>query len=134
MNIENEIKIKELQQTRAIEHFKSVISMAELALKTSILTNGAAAISSLTFVGNAGEVASKELVVYGLFLFTLGVLFGAVATFFAYLTQNSYMEQINEDIPLNDDGKYKQLAIKTCGASYLFFLVGIVLVGGGILG
>ena len=128
-----QIRIKELQQARAVEHFKSVISMAELSLKSSILINGAAAIALLTFVGN-GKGAIKEYIVFGIFVFGLGALLGGLATLFAYLTQNNYMNQINNKQEINNEGGHKALAIFTCLASYVCFFVGTILSGVGILG
>lgn len=133
MNDDQKLKINELQMTHALAHFNSVISMAELALKSSILINGGAAISLLTFVGNDSG-ASKELIVLGLFVFALGVLLGGIATLLAYLTQNNYLNQINEKKTPNDDERHKHIAIITCGASYACFFSGIVLSGCGILG
>jgi hypothetical protein len=56
MNDEQKLKTAELNHLRAIEHFKSVISMAELALKSSILINGGASIALLTFIGNVKTI------------------------------------------------------------------------------
>jgi hypothetical protein len=73
----------------------------------------------MTFVGNTKE-SSGDSVVYGLFAFAfaVGVLFGATATFFGYLSQNEFMRQINENEPMNDDVLQKNAAIKLCGFSY----------------
>lgn len=133
MEPDTQIKIAELKQVRAIEHFKSVISMAELALRSAILINGAAAVSLMTFVGNA-EKNSSNSVVYGLFSFAIGVLFGAIATLFGYLSQNEFMRQINENESL-DDGVViqKKVAIWLCGLSYGCFAIGVALTSFGFL-
>src|SRR5690554_6666034 len=132
MEPDTQIKLAELRQFRAIEHFKSVISMAKLALRSTILVDGAAAVSLMTFVGNTKE-SSDNSVVYGLFAFAVGVLFGAIATFFGYLSQNEFMRQINENEPMNDGALQKKAAIWLCGLSYGCFALGIGLTGCGFL-
>ena len=131
MNKADDIKITELKLLRSIEHFKSVISMAELALKTTLLINGGAAIAVLTFVGNT-QTSNKSIVACGLHAFALGVLAGALATFCAYLTQNRYMNQINIGESLDENDVRKKAAIFCCGLSYVCFFVGIFLVSGGL--
>ncbi len=133
MNEEKLLKKLELDQLSKLELFKSVIAMAALSLRSSILINGAAAISLLTFVGN-GKGASKEIIVFGLFVFALGVLLGGWATLVAYLAQKNYMDQANSNKPQVDDQKHTYSAIWICGFSYLCFFVGIILAGCGILG
>ena len=75
----------ELKTLKSIEHFKSVISMAELALKSSILVNGGAAVALLTFIGKVTS-GDKSLLVYGLLCFSIGVLFGAISVSYTHLT------------------------------------------------
>ncbi|WP_429933152.1 hypothetical protein [Alteromonas sp. 4B03] len=133
MNDDQKIKIAELKQLRAIEHFKSVISMAELALKSAILINGGASVALLTFIGNI-KSGDKNFLVYSLCSFAFGVLFGAIGTFLAYLAQNHFMEQINAQIKSQDDEKHKFVAIGSCGLSYLAFFIGIILASNGLMG
>ncbi|MBW4936170.1 hypothetical protein [Marinobacter sp. F4206] len=128
MEDETKVKIAELQQLHAFEHFRSVISMAELALKSAILVNGGACIALLTFIGNVSSSGSK-LIVFGLFAFASGVFLDAVATFLAYLTQNEFMRQINEKEKHNDKQWQKRWAIRTCGGSYVAFCLGALLSG-----
>ncbi len=125
-------KIKELKQLRATEHFKSVISMAELALKNAILINGGGAVALMTFVGN-GQSNKCNFVVFGLFAFAIGVSLGAFATYFGYLSQNEFMRQINEREPMNDGIWQKYAAIRLCGLSYIAFTAGVFLTGFGFL-
>ena len=79
MNDDQKIKIAELKQLRAIEHFKSVISMAELALKSAIFINGGASVALLTFIGNI-KSGDKNFLVYSLCSFAFGGLFGAIGS------------------------------------------------------
>lgn len=128
MDHETKLKIAELQQVHAFEHFRSVISMAELALKSAILINGGACIALLTFIGNSSGLAN-QIIVFGLFAFASGVFLGALATFFGYLAQNEFMRQINEKEQHNDDHWQKRWAIRICCSSYLSFCVGAALSG-----
>jgi hypothetical protein len=132
MQSESELKITELKMLRATEHFKSVISMAELALKSSILVNGGAAVALLTFIGKV-TTGDKSLLVYALLSFSIGVLMGAIATFLAYLAQYHFMEQINSEVDPKDNESHKNIAIKVCGFSFFCFFVGIICVSGGVL-
>jgi len=129
MNEQN-LKITELNQIRAIEHFKSVISMAELSLKTSILINGGATVSILTFLGNT-KVNFNLLVTVSLIIFALGVFFGGVSTLLGYMAQNEYMRRINNKEERNPINIYKSAAIVSCFLAYVAFLVGIIFVFAG---
>ncbi len=132
METKAKLRTLELQQARAFEHFRSVISMAELALKSAILVNGAACIALLTFIGNSTR-SENILIVVGLFSFATGVLLGAVATFLAYLTQNEFMRQINENEEHDEKEWRKIWAIRVCGSSYVAFFLGATLAGWGFL-
>lgn len=132
MDTEAKIQVKELQLTHALEHFKSVITMAELALKNAILVNGGAAIALLTFIGNT-KPADHKLIVVSLFLFAFGVLLGALAIFFAYLAQNYFMSQINARKEFVENPWQKITAIAICGSSYAAFAGGVVSAGFGFI-
>ncbi|MFD3283846.1 hypothetical protein ACE41O_12040 [Alteromonas macleodii] len=127
----NDDKIAELKLQRAVEHFKSVIQMAELALKSSIMINGGAAVALLTFVGNS-KAEDKTFLVYSLFAFSLGVLFGAISALLAYLAQNHFMEQINNNESPSDNQAHKISAIGAISLSYLAFFIGILLASQGV--
>lgn len=128
METEAKLRAVELQQAHAFEHFRSVISMAELALKSAILINGGACIALLTFIGNSTR-SENILIVGGLFAFAAGVFLGALATFLAYLTQNEFMRQINDNEEHNEGEWRKVWAIRVCGSSYGAFLLGVILTG-----
>ncbi|MGE0371345.1 MAG: hypothetical protein AB7Q01_05580 [Gammaproteobacteria bacterium] len=104
-----------------------------MALKSAILINGGASIALMTFVGNL-RPSERHFIVYGLFVFAMGVLSGGAATFFAYLAQNKFMEQINANKESTDNQWQKVSAIWVCGFSYLAFFSGSILAGLGILG
>lgn len=127
MSTDKELKDAELSTFKAIEQFKSVISMAELSLKSSIVINGGAAVAILTFVGNS-KIVDKSQLVFGLLSFSLGVFLASVATLFGYLAQNNYLESQEKK-----GDKYRDCAILICGVSYLFFFIGIVSVAFGLI-
>jgi hypothetical protein len=131
MSNDSQLKHAELTTFRAVEQFKSAISMAELALKSSIVINGGAAVSVLTFVGNTKSI-EKIFLIYGLLLFSLGVFLAATSTIFAYLAQNKYLEAIKSEELKSKDDFYRKMAIFVCSFSYFCFLAGIIFVALGM--
>lgn len=80
--------MKDLQDSHAIETFKSLPSVAIEMLKSIILINGGAAVAMLAFLGQAPQ--GRVLAHYAwwpLGLFAAGVFFAALAFAGAYLTQ-----------------------------------------------
>ncbi len=79
---------------QSLAMFNSVIGFAQAALKTSLLSNGAATIALLTFIGNiwtrtqTAEVA--KALTFSLAMFAIGTLLAAMATATTYVTQWSY--------------------------------------------
>lgn len=64
------------------------MKFAHEGIKSLMLLNGAATISVLTFIGNTRD--GDDRLVYAMFCFALGALFGPVSFLFAYLTQLQY--------------------------------------------
>lgn len=77
-----------------LEMFKSVMQTGQTALRTSFLINAGAAIALLAFIGNIWNKAQSSNVIKALAnslcIFSIGVLFVAIATGTTYLTQNAY--------------------------------------------
>lgn len=93
---ENERNIAQANNETAhsLEMFKSVITVGQSALKSSMLINGGAAAALLAFTGKIWETTTSELVANSLttsiFIFCLGVLCAALATGTTYLSQFSF--------------------------------------------
>ncbi|CAG0950818.1 hypothetical protein RHDC4_00065 [Rhodocyclaceae bacterium] len=81
-------------RNQSLEMFKSVIGFAQVALKTSLLVNGAASIALLTFIGNiwtkTQTAAVAKALSSSLALFAVGALAAALATVTTYITQWCY--------------------------------------------
>jgi len=72
--------------------YKSVLSLALLALKTSLLVNGAAAIATMSLLGATAE-KRPELISglgYAATAFAIGVLAAMIASGIGYVTQHRY--------------------------------------------
>jgi hypothetical protein len=76
---------------QSLAMFNSVIGFAQVALKTSLLVNGAASIALLTFIGNiwtkTQTAAVAKALSSSLALFAVGALAAALATVTTYITQ-----------------------------------------------
>ncbi len=77
-----------------LEMLRSTISFAQMALKSSLLINGAAAVALLAFIGNVWRSKEHIATIIGVAnsmgYFVSGVLTAAVAAGFAYLAQAGY--------------------------------------------
>lgn len=77
-----------------LEMLRSTIAIAQSALKSSLLINGAAAVALLAFIGNVWSSKVHIPTVLGVAnamgFFVSGVLTSAVAAGFAYLAQAGY--------------------------------------------
>lgn len=77
-----------------LEMLRSTIAIAQSALKSSLLINGAAAVALLAFIGNVWSSKEHIPTVLGVAnamgFFVSGVLTAAVAAGFAYLAQAGY--------------------------------------------
>ena len=69
-------------------HWSEGMKYVAEALKGALLLNGAAAISTLTFLGNSK--LSDDRLVYAMVFFALGAVFSPISFAFAYLTQLQY--------------------------------------------
>jgi hypothetical protein len=109
----------------SLEMFRSVISTAQGAIKSSFLLNGGATIALLAFIGHLAQFKPEKVAIFSgcLLPFTYGALAVAVTSGFAYLAQWFYAE----------DGKRQQitgfvfniLCVVLCLASYACFVVGL---------
>lgn len=78
----------------SLEMFKSVIISGQSAIRSAILINGGAFVALLVFIGkiwseSTSQIASS-LLSSGIAFFSSGVLAGAVAAGFTYLSQLCY--------------------------------------------
>lgn len=136
------------------EMFQSVMEASSAALKSSFLMNGAATIALLTLVGSTVSNPPKEFpdffsnTSHAAFLFSMGVLFTAIATGIKYLTQSLYatakFKRYQPSYPYTKDdyqalldswksgGKYRKwgnflnfFSISFAAMGYIFFMAGV---------
>lgn len=107
-------------------HWAEGIKYASEAIKTLFLLNGAATVSILTFIGNAGVGDNK--LVYATFCFALGAFMGPVAYTVAYLTQLQYGNN-----RYGAAGKFHQKTYLVIAFGCLLFLAGIIFAGLGLI-
>ena len=78
----------------SLEEYRAVIQVGQVALKTSLLINGGAAVALLAFLGRIWETHPSGPVVSditsSLLWFVFGVFLAAVASAIAYLTLFAY--------------------------------------------
>ncbi len=104
-----------------IEEFKSVISLAQTALKIPILINGGAAIAILALIGNTWSKNSLSTdLAKSLLFFSFGVLLAAIGTGVSYLTQYRFLQK-NEDTITHI---FRYLVIACIIISYILFMAG----------
>ena len=103
-------------------HWAEGLKYATESIKSLFLLNGVAAISILTFVGNAAIGDNK--LIYAMLFLTLGAITGPIAFTFAYLTQLSYGNQINDRA-----WSFHRLTYLTIVIGCLLFVAGITFVG-----
>jgi hypothetical protein len=88
------------------------------ALKGSLLLNGAAAVSTLTFLGNAKS--ADDRLVYAMILFAVGAVFSPLSFASAYYTQLQY-------------GNFNHSAAAIFHwLTFIFFFLAIVSFGSGV--
>jgi hypothetical protein len=123
----NQVEIEEYKAkiTYGLEMVKSVKEAGHTALKTSFLMNAGAAVALLAFIGNIWNKTQAAIVIKALAnslgLFSLGVLFVAIATGTTYLTNNFYA------VKWNKTGAIVNIISILCVImSYLTFIFGII--------
>lgn len=83
------------------EAYRATLASSQAALRSAILLNGGASVALLAFIGNVWGDPELQLRSAGLakslFLFTSGVLFAAVASGLAYMTQCCYQREQAQD-------------------------------------
>lgn len=107
-----------------IEMFRSAITVSQSALRTSLLMNGGASVSILTFIGHlvtdhSGKVPSLAC---SLAIFVTGVLSAALASGVTYLVGWFYTYKINKTNRVGDVLNF--FAIGLWLASWAFFAFG----------
>jgi hypothetical protein len=99
-------------------HWSEGMKYVAEALKGSLLLNGAAAISTLTFLGNSKS--TDDRLIYAMIFFASGAVFSPISFFLAYLTQLHY------------GNRNHSVAVFFHWLTYLSFLSAIALFGGGV--
>jgi len=126
-NLAGYLNERQIDQEIAVEMFRSVLMAAKIALTTSILVNGGATIALLSFLGSLigktppPPAGMQSLLSRSLICFAVGVVAGAFATGFAYLTQFCYAS----DRRRWGIGFHVVTVVLTAGA-YIAFLGGVV--------
>ena len=105
------------------KQYDNVLDTAKNAIQASMIMNGGAVLSLLTFIGNEKQSHSNCLVT-SLLPFTLGVLLAGLATGCSFMAQRQYLlKEINHR---KDSGIwYTRTSITLVALSYALFLVGI---------
>jgi hypothetical protein len=99
-------------------HWAEGMKYVAEALKGALLLNGAAAVSTLTFLGNSN--LADDRLVYAMIFFALGAVFSPISFAFAYVTQLQY-------------GNSNHSAARIFHwLTYLSFLIAILLFGSGV--
>ena len=82
------------QNQAALEMLRTVVAVGQSALRSPMLINGGAAVAILGFLSNAWAKGTPSAVLRtlpnALLLFTAGVLVAALASGFAYLSQQAF--------------------------------------------
>lgn len=99
-------------------HWSEGMKYAIEGIRSSFILNGVAAISVLTFLGNAKS--SDDRLVYAMICFAVGGLLGPITLWLAYLTQLFY-----------GNNSYR-IANRWHNVTYIFAFLGIVCFGIGI--
>jgi hypothetical protein len=99
-------------------HWQEGMKYVAEALKGSLLLNGAAAVSTLTFLGNSKS--GDDRLVFAMVFFAFGAVLSPVSFAFAYLTQLQYGNS-NHDV-----------AVRLHWATYVVFLLALVSFGSGV--
>ena len=117
------------QQAGQLEVFKGAIRFGEIALKSSLLVNGGAAVAFLAFIGTlwTGSKENPQSILHlagPLMMFVWGVLFGAVSSGLAYLTQITYSEG-----SLRWGNILRVFTVLSVFGAYICFLMGAIEAG-----
>lgn len=117
-------KVKSFQ-TGKLEELKAAFKYGELALKSAILINGAASVAILAFIGKiwGGDdaITTIKRMSVSLFVFVSGVLVGALASGFSYVTQYCYSQNQH-----NAGHAWRWVTIILTFSSYILFLIGSI--------
>lgn len=128
---------------RNVELLKASFEFAYIAIKSLLLLNGAAAISTLTFIGNADHAGSLDKQLFlPLILFGIGALTGAFSAGMAYLAQLLFfhvadahtLHALEQGDPPGRKGKamrigaevFRALGIASAFAGYSLFIAGLL--------
>ena len=99
---------------------KKVLELGQLILKVVILINGVAAVSLLTLTGSNlsssnGFASIPSLLAYAIGSFGFGVLAGALAVYFGYVSENHYYHSnLNKSKMEKTDISKRETVTKLC--------------------
>lgn len=112
---------------KAIETFKSMVSIATEGLKALLLVNGGAVVALLTFLSSSKTVTANQFVVPAA-AFLIGLVFSVTAFCSAYATQYYlYNEQFPErGFPARSHMKYFKRTSWIVAISLIAFSVGAI--------
>jgi len=123
---------------------RSVLDFASIAIKNTVLITGGSVVIGLAFAGTiyASDMELAKSVLFSVFIFTIGAIFGGGSASFSYCAQYRYFELIQHrkhsfeypyvknsdtfDLTLKKGIFWHILAISSVVISYLSILVGIV--------
>jgi hypothetical protein len=94
--------------------------------KTIFIVNGAASVSTLTFIGNVKPHPAPAALIVSMILFAVGAMFSALIFLFAYLAQLSYGNSDRTQARIWHSVTYGIVFL-----SVFLFVVGIVVAGCG---
>ena len=147
-------RIHQLQSERSSMLLSAALENANLAIKSTMLINGGAAIAILAFIGQMNDNEDKELelvisLTRSLILFAIGAGFSTAAIIFGYFSNYSYFESsqymsASHEYPYLQTNvsskKWRKIAISfhTIGifcviTSISLFIYGVYLVGHSII-
>jgi len=111
----------------SLEMQRATIATGELALKSTLLINGGAAVAFLAFLGNAwskiGSASAKLALATALEMFVFGVIATGVGIAFAYIAQAGFGDEFGEHSDWIGAGA-RAIAIVLVFLSFFLFYLG----------
>ncbi len=94
---EIQLEKDKINSERELELLRAVMQFSMIALRTSILINGAAAIAVMTFMGNVDKPIDMEHIKHSLTCWCVGVFLSATAMVFGYVAQQYHLSAFQAD-------------------------------------
>ncbi len=124
-NLQNWINKNDFQHRSTLEMFRSVITTAQSAIKSSFILNGSAAVALLAFIGHLATIEKSYVATFAssLLPFAYGVLAITVTSGFTYFSQWLYDSKNKSAIKAGF--VFNIICIVLGFSSYGFFLWGL---------